>query len=312
MIFKTSEKYKQALLATLLHIQTHLDEDLSLAMLAEKAGFSAHHFHRIFREVIGEPVKKYVRRLRLEKAAYRLKVSEETILKIALEAGFKTHESFTRAFERQFAINPNEYRTNFLQTSKERKKQIYPKYAEAFDLKNDSGLLPNGATAKQVRVEHVRPIIVAFVRHVGAYDSVLAKGSPLSALWDELFQWGNANKLINAESLLLGIPQDDPSVTPLEKQRFDVCVQIPEFRNPSGHIGCQTIQAGLFGVGRHYGSFENLTDTYMHIYDALITSGKYRLCAQTPFEVYNHSLVRDDIRIHYTDIYLPIEMAEKK
>ena len=142
---------------------------------------------------------------------------------------------------------------------------------------------PNRSTYAHVRVEQVRPIIVAFVRHVGPYEQLLEKGSPMSALWDELFHWGNENNLINAASLLIGLPQDDPSVTPPEKQRFDVCVQIPEFRNPAGHIGCQTIVAGTFGVGRHYGSFDNLADTYLHVYDSLVTTGT--IPASTPHTV---------------------------
>lgn len=307
MIFKTNEKYEQALLSTLVHIQTNLDDDLTLQTLANRAGFSPYHFHRVFREFIGEPVKEYVRRLRIEKSAYRLKISEETILKIALEAGFKTHESFTRAFERKFGVNPAGFRADFLRTSRERKQQIQPKYLTEYNQKNASGLLPNGSTAKQVRLEKTRPIIVAFVRHVGSYEKMLEKGSSLSSLWDELFQWGKANKLINADSLLIGVPQDDPTITPLEKQRFDVCVQIPEFRNPSGHIGCQTIPAGLFAVCRHYGPFDNLADTYAHIYNSMIMTGKYQMRGATPFEVYSFSHVKDDLRIHFTDIYLAVE-----
>jgi AraC family transcriptional regulator len=307
MIFKTNEKYEQALLSTLLYIQTHLEQDLSLEVLAERVGFSAFHFHRIFREIIGEAVKEYIRRLRIERGAYRLKISEQTILQIALDAGFKTHESFTRAFERQFGITPSEFRSNFLRVSREHKRHVQPKYISDYNMQDKTGLLSNRSTCAQVRLEYVRPIIVAFVRHVGPYDKLLEKGSPMSLLWDELFQWGNENKLINAASLLIGLPQDDPSVTPPEKQRFDVCVQIPEFRNPSGHIGCQTISAGTFGVGRHYGSFDNLAETYMHVYDSLVTTGKYRLRQQIPFEVYSYSHVKDDIRIHFTDVYLPIE-----
>lgn len=300
MIFQTNEKYEEAILSTLIHIQTHLESDLSLDMLAERVGFSAYHYHRIFREVIGEPMKEYVRRLRIERAAYRLKISEETILHIALDAGFKTHESFTRAFTRQFHITPNEFRNNYLRASRERKKQAQPKYIADYPVKAEPA-------SRQVRLEHVRSIIVAFVRHVGAYDKLLDKGSSMSVLWEELFAWGNTNELINADSLLIGMPQDDPSVTPPEKQRFDVCVQIPEFRNPSGHIGCQTISAGTFGVGRHYGSFDNLAETYLHVYDSLVTTGKHKLRAQTPLEVYSYSQVKGDIRIHFTDVYLPVE-----
>ncbi|HET6313989.1 MAG TPA: GyrI-like domain-containing protein, partial [Chloroflexia bacterium] len=233
-----------------------------------------------------------------------------TILQIALDAGFKTHESFTRAFKRQFGITPSEFRSNFLRISREHKKHVQPKYISDCNMQDESGLLPNRSTSAQVRVEQVRSIIVAFVRHVGPYDKLLEKGSPMAPLWDELFHWGNENKLINAASLLIGLPQDDPSVTPPDKQRFDVCVQIPEFRNPSGHIGCQTISAGTFGVGRHYGSFDNLAETYMHVYDSLVTTGKYRLRDHIPFEVYSYSHVKDDIRIHFTDVYLAIEPTD--
>ena len=269
-----------------------------------RVGFSAYHFHRIFREVIGEPVKEHIRRLRVERAAYRLKVSEETILHIALDAGFKTHESFTRAFTRQFHITPIDFRNNFLRASHERKKQAQPKYIAEYGVKAESAF-------RQVQLEHVRPIIVAFVRHVGPYDKLLDKDSPMSLLWEELFKWGNVNKLINIDSLLIGIPQDDPSITPPEKQRFDICVQIPEFRNPSGHIGCQTISAGMFGVSRHYGSFDHLAEAYMQIYDSLVATGKYTLRTQTPFEVYGYSNVKGDIRIHFTDVYLPVEKAKE-
>ena len=187
MIFTTNEKYEQAILSTLLYIQSHLEGDLTLDMLAGRVGFSAYHFHRVFREAIGEPPKGYIRRLRLDRAAYRLKISEETIMRIAVEAGFRTHESFTRAFQRQFGIPPGEFRRNFLQASRARKKQLPPRYMTDFHWNGEAGALSDRATASQVRLEHLRPIIVAFVRHVGPYDRLLDPGSPMSLLWEELF-----------------------------------------------------------------------------------------------------------------------------
>lgn len=57
MSSRATSKYMPALLPTLIFIQTHLEEDLSLEALAQRSGFSAYHFHRIFREVIGERLK---------------------------------------------------------------------------------------------------------------------------------------------------------------------------------------------------------------------------------------------------------------
>ena len=55
MIFTTNEKYEQAVLSTLLYIQSHVESHLTLALLARRVGFSPYHFHRIFRDAIGEP-----------------------------------------------------------------------------------------------------------------------------------------------------------------------------------------------------------------------------------------------------------------
>jgi AraC family transcriptional regulator len=310
MQFKADDKYQPALLAALVHIQTHLDGDLSLPALAERAGFSPFHFHRLFTSYVGEPVKEYVRRLRLERGAYRLKISQAPVLEIALEAGFKTHETFTRAFTRRFGLTPSAYREDFLSAARDRKRRLQLERRPPQAFAADAALLPNGATEARVRLERVRPVLVAFIRHVGPYDGLLEPGSSHASLWQALFDWGRAQGLVGPGSLLIGVPQDDPSVTPLEKQRFDVCVQVPGFRRPLGGIGAQTLGPGLYAVGRHYGPFESLAETYAHIYDTCVLNGRHQLRPAAPFEVYGHTRVNDDLRIHYTDVFLPIEPAD--
>ena len=68
--------YRQRILAVQLYVQRHLDGDLSLDRLARVAHFSPFHFHRIFKAVVGEGVYEYVRRLRLEAAAFALKTTD--------------------------------------------------------------------------------------------------------------------------------------------------------------------------------------------------------------------------------------------
>src|SRR5262245_34872060 len=94
--------YKQQMLKVLVHIQQHLDEPLPLQDLAGLAGLSPYHFHHVFSGMLGESLAKHVRRLRLERAATRLKLSRLAVIDIAQEAGYETHEAFTRAFHAAF------------------------------------------------------------------------------------------------------------------------------------------------------------------------------------------------------------------
>lgn len=99
---KTQQEYEERILRVLIHIQTHLDHALDLAELASLAHFSPYHFHRIFRGMVGEPVKEHIRRLRLERAAFHLKATNQPVTQVAFDAGYETHEAFTRAFRAMF------------------------------------------------------------------------------------------------------------------------------------------------------------------------------------------------------------------
>lgn len=104
-------EYVQAISAVLKFIQAHLDDELTPSKLSDVAGFSQHHFHRVFRSVVGEAVMDHVRRLRLERAAYRLKTSQELIASVAFDAGYQAQESFTRSFQSHFGLGPRAFRS---------------------------------------------------------------------------------------------------------------------------------------------------------------------------------------------------------
>ena len=98
------------IIPALIHIQAHLDQDLSLDLLADEARLSKYHFHQLFRRVTGETPKSYVDRLRLERAALQLRIRQATVLEIALECGYRNHETFSRAFRAHFGMSPRDYR----------------------------------------------------------------------------------------------------------------------------------------------------------------------------------------------------------
>ncbi len=92
------------------YIDEHIDESLNRQVLAQTAGFSVPHFHRIFAAETGESIASYVRRVRLERAGRKLRVGAIDITEVALAAGYDTHAAFGKAFKQQFGLSPSEFR----------------------------------------------------------------------------------------------------------------------------------------------------------------------------------------------------------
>src|SRR5277367_2554237 len=80
------------------HLRDHLDQSYRLEELAKVACFSEYHFHRIFRAVSGETLNGFTNRVRLEKAARLLRFSDQSLTDIALDCGFSSSATFSRAF----------------------------------------------------------------------------------------------------------------------------------------------------------------------------------------------------------------------
>ena len=94
-------------------ILTHLNEDLSVDKLAERAAMSPRNFTRVFTRETGAPPARYVAEARLAAARNRLEQTNETLDKIAAETGFGSSINLRRIFERQLHLPPGEYRQRF-------------------------------------------------------------------------------------------------------------------------------------------------------------------------------------------------------
>jgi AraC family transcriptional regulator len=92
------------------HVLEHLDRPLRLAEVASVAELSPFHFHRLFRSLVGEPLGRFVRRLRLERALHRMAhAPERSLTEIALESGFASSSDFSRSFKQHYGVAPRDF-----------------------------------------------------------------------------------------------------------------------------------------------------------------------------------------------------------
>ena len=91
------------------YIAAHLEQEITLADLAQQALFSPWYAHRLFKAYTGLTPAEYIRRLRLSRSALRLKREHCSVTDAAFAAGFGSVDGYQRAFFRAFGCNPGEY-----------------------------------------------------------------------------------------------------------------------------------------------------------------------------------------------------------
>jgi AraC family transcriptional regulator len=78
--------------------------------VARRAHLSRFHFDRVVAAIAGEPPGAFRRRIKLERAAYQLLTDGCGVLEIAVDAGYSSHEAFTRAFGKAYGMSPSRWR----------------------------------------------------------------------------------------------------------------------------------------------------------------------------------------------------------
>jgi AraC family transcriptional regulator len=244
------------------HIQAHLDAELRPEQLAAIAGFSLHHFHRVFRGMVGQSVMDFVRDQRLERAAFHLKYGDRPVTQIAFDAGYGSHEAFTRAFKTRFDAPPSSYR-------------------------DTSRALIDDEIAIVFRREAETPVLCW--RRLGEYD-----GS--SDVWAALLGFAGAEQLLGAHTRFLGFVLDDPDIVPSDRLRYDAALTLTaaqqrvlaERQLPAG-VRLHILPAGNYARALHVGPYHESARTYVSLLGRALPSRGVELMDDPVVECYLNS-----------------------
>jgi len=262
MKVETQKQYEELVARAIEHVRASLDQALSLDELGRKAHLSPLHFHRIFRGLLGETPGELHRRLRLERAGYSLATTLLPVTRIALEAGYEAHESFTRAFASAFGLAPSEFR--------ERARQNPTRWAaaSASALPTHSGIhfsveqtdairFTTQEVDMHVTVQKMPEKRVFAVAHTGPYNMI---GAAFSRLNERL----SAATLDPAHWLeMVAIQYDDPETVPAAQLRSEAGIVVADqVREIPKGLHEVTIPAGVYARFTHHGPYDRLGDAW--------------------------------------------------
>lgn len=282
----TRTDHHERMVRVWLHIQQHLDEPLTVAVLARVACFSPFHFHRLFAALTGETLSAHVRRLRLERTAFQLRHTRQPVTRIGLDAGYNTPAAFSKAFQQHFGVAPSTYR------------QQPP---------IETTMKPN-APLSAATLPVVKPQLVqlperrvVFVRRVGSYAQAA------EAAWPAICQFAYSRRLVEKGRLFIGISHDSPDITPEDQLRYDACITVNRPVKPEGEVGVQTIPGGAYAVFLHRGPYEGLSRTYDAIFGHWLPASGRQLRDEPCYEVYLNAPGRTKPANLKTQIHVPLK-----
>jgi len=318
------DEYTARINRVLDYIGAHLNRDLTLQTLAKVANFSPYHFHRIFRAMMGETVRQFIQRLRIERAASMLVVNpKKSITEIAFDCGFSGSAAFARAFRDTFGMSASDWRkgghrdnSKICETGRNAE-QVSSNQRQDFDISIEySGDRTNTqrwrVTMKtpsllkaDVEVKELPQMHVAYIRHIGPYEG---DAELFGRLFGKLFQWAGPRDLLRfPETKTLSVYYDNPDITDPDKRRVDVCITVPEDTKVEGEIGKTSIQGGRYAVARFEIAVEQYGDAWNAVYGGWLPESGYQPADGPCFELYHNDPEQHPEHKHIFDICIPVK-----
>ena len=275
-------------------IEDSLHSEMSIQELSEKLGFSVYYFIRLFKGITGDSPKSYMQKRKLTEAALELMNNDRKVIETAFDYGFGNHETFTRAFQKQFGILPNKIKTG-----------EKPAAANMFRRLN------------RERLEHIRHQPVSKPELIESEPLCLV-GMPLyyneDMLEDLSAPW---NMFINNVETITArvIPekyyqvqywfpnQDYGSIN------FFIAVEVQRLSNIPIQFTGKTLPAQKYLKFQHKGLASKVGLTYEYIYNTYLPETDYKLPHLFNFEYYpaDHNDPYDENSM--SEIFIPVSLS---
>jgi len=271
------------------YIHNNLNENMTIKELAEFAGISVFHFHRILKGVLNEPVAAYIDKVRLDTAVKLIRYSDDSMNRISAKIGYSDVSSFSKAFSKEFGISPQKFKSN-------REMVLNTHVDYRIDFK---GILVSEVKPKFIILPDKK---VIYIRVVGEYG-----GKEVLEAWEQLVDFITEHKLLGWNPEFFSIYYDDPDRVDREKCISDLCFTTT--KDIEGHDVFKTnlIGGGKYAVFRYKGSYERLWELYDKIYGRWLLTKEYKLRDVPSLEKYINYSPKTKPENLLTEIYIPIE-----
>jgi len=278
----TNNDHIERINEVLCYIHGNVQMNASVQDLALLVAMSVFHFNRIFKEIVGESVHAYIRRVKLEYAANLLLFSPDaTITYIMHEVGFSSNASFSQAFKENFGVTPTKWRE--------------------VDRENEHHDFSFIDKPLHVQIAMMPSFDVAYVRHKG-YDH------SIKMAWLKLQEWALRNQVNFQQQTMIGLHHSNPRFVESSKCHYVACLELPHDRKfyCNAQIGVMRIPQTFCAIFSLKGVYGDLTKYMDVIYHEWLPKSEYEKVSLPSFAVYRQNHFLDPTETFDLDFCIPV------
>lgn len=252
------------------YIYDHINEELSVEGVADAVCFSRYHFSRVFKAFTGECLYGFIKRLRLERAAFKLiRLPDISVTRIAAEAGMSS-SNFASAFRGHFGVSPAAFRNH----PPERVRDSLHELLEILDQHGSSRPISE-TMGHRVTVTRQEELLLYGEKYRGRYND-------MGPAWDAFCIRIMADPDLVRPPVFVGISRDDPMIADETRCWYDMTARVNRRKGP----GTIVLPAGEYASLRYCGPVHEIGRGYNELIGFGLPAIDRELADGPLFEVY--------------------------
>ena len=264
------------------YIYDHINDNITVDDVASHCAYSKYHLMRLFKEKTGEALYHFIKRIKLERSAWRLKVEKErSVTDIGIEYGYSS-SNFSTAFKKQLKISPMDFRNN---------SEAIVKNSSFFKdtFSDDIEKLSN-----KITIEYLPPTKVIYERYRDSYLN-------LPNTWNMFLK--KYSRFITPDTTFIECTIDDPTITEEDKCLFEISLSVPDDLFVEGVL-THTYDGGKYAIYHFKGFPQLMFMVYQMVFSKWLSKTGNILDERPIIDIYRH--VREDGYMEI-DICFPIK-----
>ncbi|MGN0448055.1 MAG: GyrI-like domain-containing protein [Acutalibacteraceae bacterium] len=252
------------------YIFEHIDEDITVDDVAKHCAYSKYHLMRMFKEDTEEALYQFIKRIRLERSAWRLKVEKDkSITEIGVDLGYSS-SNFATAFKKQLNVSPVDFR------------KISEQMVEESSFSHGVSIGELEETENLITVEILESFQVVYERKKGNYNNMPKE-------WCSFIK--KYKHLATEDTIYIESTIDDPSITDENSCMYELCQTIspnhPVFKENSD-ILTHTFDGGKYAVYHFKGFPQFLFMIYQEVFCRWLSKTGNQLDNRPIFDIYRN------------------------